>query len=327
MQLLPVLSLFVLIPTGWASLGDQLDEFEQCIDACEFIVCHTRTTSQGNRFLKVSFEDTPPLLKLLVWDCSANCDYQCQQIVTQLRTNEGEEVLQFHGKWPFKRLFGTQELASAIFSMLNFHPHYYNFHKSTKLYNEAFGSFKVLYGNIVLMSAVTMCAWIFSTIFHIRDLLVTERLDYFFAGATVLSGFHGLLIRVFRLDRDPTKRKWASITCALMYLFHFIRLNYDWSYTYNMQANIFVALLQYLLLLKLGYDHYQRDPKGTLWTKPPLLILTVVLAMTFEVFDFFNIRFQLDAHAMWHLFTVLPGYWLYDFLYADINTLRDHYTD
>lgn len=327
MKLTTHLALLSLVLPSLASLGDELDEFEDCLAACESTACHTTSTSRNNVFLKHSFDNVPVPLSLLLWDCPSNCDYQCQQIVTTMRSDHGEEVLQFHGKWPFKRLLGTQEFASALFSIFNFMPHYTHFLRSMKFARNHRGSMRVLYQNIVLMSGITMCAWFFSTIFHIRDILLTERLDYFFAGATVLSGFHGLLIRVLRLDKEPVKRKVVSIICCLMYLYHFLRLNYDWSYTYNMQANIAIALCQYGLLLKLGYEHYKRDPSDLLWTKPPLLIFSVMCAMSFEIFDFISLRYQVDAHAMWHLFTVLPGYWLYDFLYADIETLKTQYTD
>lgn len=319
--------LSLLVPS-WCSPGDQLDEFEDCIQACEYTQCGTKDMASNSGFFNsYPYDSLNPLLRLLLWDCPSDCDYQCQQIVTELRLRDGEEVLQFHGKWPFKRLLGTQELASALFSLGNFLPHYQNLYRCYGYYQSSFGSLKILYWNIIIISAITSCAWFFSTIFHIRDLLITERLDYFFAGATVLGGFHGLLIRVCRLDRFAKRRHAVSIMCCLMYLYHFLRLNYDWSYTYNMRANITVAVLQYGLLLKMGYDHYKRDPKDPLWMKPLILIGTVVAAMSFEVFDFINLTFQVDAHALWHLFTIPPGFWLYDFLYADLETLKLGYKE
>lgn len=326
-QLITVISL--LVSPTLASPGDNLDEFQHCLEACEYSVCHTRSTFYENKFLSLPFTDASPLLKyLFLWDCPSNCDYQCQQIITAIRVQRGEEVYQFHGKWPFKRLLATQELASTVFSMLNFIPHYLNFFKAWSFYQSSVGSKKILYWNVVIIAIVTMCAWTFSTIFHLRDTIVTERLDYFFAGATVLSGFHGLLIRVMRYDQDQTRRVWVTRLCALMYLYHFIRLNYDWSYTYNMQANITVALAQYGLLLVLSYQHYKKAPqKRSLWIKPLLLIASVVFGMSFEVFDFINLNWQIDAHAVWHATTVIPGFWLYEFLFEDIDSINDKYLD
>ncbi|ONH65179.1 Protein PER1 [Cyberlindnera fabianii] len=299
-QLITVISLLVT-PT-LASPGDNLDEFQHCLEACEYSVCHTRSTFYENKFLSLPFTDASPLLKyLLLWDCPSNCDYQCQQIITAIRVQRGEEIYQFHGKWPFKRLLATQELASTVFSMLNFIPHYLNFFKAWSLYQCSVGSKKILYWNVVIIAIVTMCAWTFSTIFHLRDTIVTERLDYFFAGATVLSGFHGLLIRVMRYDQDQTRRVWANIT---------------------------VALAQYGLLLVLSYQHYKKAPqKRSLWIKPLLLIASVVFGMSFEVFDFINLNWQIDAHAVWHATTVIPGFWLYEFLFEDIDSINDKYLD
>lgn len=329
------LSTFILISLlsalgAIASPGDNLDEFNHCIEACESKICQTRSTFRQNEFLRYDFANVSPVLRLLLWDCPSNCDYQCQQVVTALRVKQGEEILQFHGKWPFKRILLTQEFASTFFSILNFIPHYLNFKKIWWKYNQfkSVNNKKILYFNVLIISIITMCAWTFSTIFHIRDLIITERLDYFFAGATVLSGLHALIIRVFRFDLDKNKRVWTSRICILLYLYHFIRLNYDWSYTYNMQANITIAVLQYALFLTLAYQHYTHTPqRKSLYITPILLILSVIFGMSFEVFDFINLDYQIDAHAIWHLTTIIPGFWLYQFFYEDIDTLTDKYID
>lgn len=314
-----------------ASPGDVLDEFEDCIAACEFKNCEAQISTLDNEYLRLEYPNPSRLLQLLQWDCQSECDYQCQQIVTQQRQTQGQEVLQFHGKWPFKRILNTQEFASTLFSMLNFLPHYHNMYKILDLYKkEQAHNFKVLYFNILIISLIAMGAWVSSTIFHLRDLLITERLDYFFAGATVLSGFHALLIRVLRLDLNDSRRKLVNWGCCLLYLFHFCRLNYDWSYTYNMQANVFIAVLQYALFLVLAYQHYSQprtSSSKSLYLTPIFLIISVVFGMSFEIFDFINLTFQIDAHAIWHLTTIIPSYYLYDFFYNDINSLKNKYLD
>lgn len=318
----------ILSGLSFASPGDNLDIFIDCNEACETKICQTSSTYRTNPFLNFEFQNVPLVLRLLLWDCPSNCDYQCQQYVTDIRVSEGEEVLQFHGKWPFKRVLLTQEFASSLFSILNFIPHYLNFQKLLPKYRRAQGSTKVLYFNVLIISIITMIAWICSTVFHIRDLLITERLDYFFAGATVLSGLHALIIRVFRYDLDPNKRVWTSRICILLYLYHFIRLNYDWSYTYNMQANITIAILQYGLFVILAYQHYLKNPsKKSLYLTPLALIGSVLFGMSFEVFDFIKLDYQIDAHAIWHLTTILPGFWLYRFFQEDIESLNYKYID
>lgn len=320
-SILPALSI--------ASPGDNLYIFEDCNSACESKICQTSSTFETNQFLQYDFEHVSPILRLLLWDCPSNCDYQCQQYVTNIRIAEGEEILQFHGKWPFKRILLTQEFASSLFSILNFIPHYLNFKKLLPKYQRTQGNKKTLYFNVLIVSIITMIAWICSTVFHIRDSIITERLDYFFAGATVLSGLHALVIRVFRFDLNQEKRIWTSRVCILLYLYHFIRLNYDWSYTYNMQANITIAILQYALFIVLAYQHYKKTPsRKSLYITPLALIGSVVFGMSFEVFDFINLNYQIDAHAIWHLTTIIPGFWLYQFFYEDIESLdNEKYID
>jgi len=308
----------------FASPGDNLDSFHDCLEACQFKICQTTTTYEDNFFLKYQYSNVSPILRLLSWDCFTNCDYQCQQIITMIRMEKNEEIYQFHGKWPFKRILFTQEFASSVFSILNFLPHYLNFKKILFKYKQSFGNKKILYFNILIISIISMFAWISSTIFHIRDLILTERLDYFFAGATVLSGLHALIIRVFRFDLKPWKKLWTTRICLLMYIYHFIKLNLNWSYTYNMQANITIAILQYLLLIILSYQHFINNYwKKSLWLTPLGLILSVIFGMSFEIFDFINLKYQIDAHAIWHLTTILPGFWLYKFFYQDIESLND----
>ncbi|KAH3680242.1 hypothetical protein WICMUC_000423 [Wickerhamomyces mucosus] len=316
----------ILLGIVIGSEGDQLPEFERCLELCTNQVCSKDSLISSSSSSSLNFEKVPHLLKLLNWSCQDNCDYQCQQIITQLRTQNNEEIFQFHGKWPFKRLLGTQELASVIFSILNFIPHYINFQKLIKFYKNCKDSRKILYWNSLILSIVAMGAWIFSTIFHIRDLIWTERLDYFFAGATVLTSFYGLLIRVLRLDKFAKQRKWIGNFCIGLYTYHLIRLNYDWSYTYNMNANITIAILQYILFLILAFKNFKEGKPLKLWLIPIILILSVILGMSFEIFDFINLNWQIDAHAIWHLSTILPSFWLYDFFFNDIENLSEKFT-
>ena len=71
---------------------------------------------------------------------------------------------QFHGKWPFVRVLGIQEAASALFSVLNLLPHVFMLRKlraqvppGTRMRNvwTAYG-------------LVSINTWTWSTIFHTR---------------------------------------------------------------------------------------------------------------------------------------------------------------
>lgn len=49
------------------------------------------------------------------------------------RRRKGINLEQYYGKWPFTRVLGVQEIASVIFSIANFIPHYMYFHSYAAL--------------------------------------------------------------------------------------------------------------------------------------------------------------------------------------------------
>lgn len=337
---------WLLAAVAIASPGDNLDEFQDCTYACEFQnscpgsqIGYIDTST--NEFSDYKFEDCPALLSVfLAWDCISNCDYQCQQIITQLRIQDEEEIYQFHGKWPFLRLFSTQELFSTLFSIGNFVAHYNGYQKLTesihKLENRGDKRRLVLLRNYTYVAIAGMLAWTASTIFHWRDLLITETFDYFFAGGTVLTAFHAIFSRMTRLDQNPQLAKIFSWSVVLIFALHLLRLYFDWSYTYNMRFNVFFGLLQYILLLLLAYQNYVtlRSPHSSkragLYEKrstlifnlcivPVLLVGSTAMAMSLELFDFFSYKWQIDAHALWHMCTIWPSWVLYGFFLKDFN--------
>lgn len=359
----------VYLPLFIASPGDDLDEFWDCRDRCESLVCNYELFEADpehyDRRVEVFNEnnvyewkfDRLPLadhLKNLFWTCEQDCDYQCQRLVTIQRVKDKEEVLQFHGKWPFWRVFGIQELASTVFSIGNLLVHLGGLWKIKNQMKHATADRAKYFTNIFAMSLITLIAWTCSTIFHIRDFEITERLDYFLAGLTVLSGFHALFARVYRLYL-PERSLWLiafTALCVAMYSGHIYRLVTDWLYTYNMRANIFVGILQNIFWGRLCFDLYVKyydvehnHPESSMnfarYTKwnsvllssfflrssklyslyPLLLCAIVICGMALEIFDFPPIFFDLvDAHSLWHLVTIFPAYYgWYDWMIWDIR--------
>lgn len=347
-------SLALLLGSAVASPGDDLYTFQECNVQCREIVCnkspyHLLQQEHPELEHKRNYDwkpynpnwtfDAPSLyLRTLLWSCRQNCDYQCQQIVTAERKLDNLPVVQFHGKWPFKRIFGIQEFVSAFFSLGNFYVNYLGFHR-LKTSATSFQFF-----NVFLVSIISMLAWISSTIFHIRDFLFTEKLDYYFAGATVLTGFHAIAARLFNLHRKPILCWiWFSL-CVLAFTAHVYRLETDWLYTYNMRANITIGILQNCLLSKLCFNIYykyynqsQTDlsyinytgkmilpsffKSSKLYSLYPLLLTVIVtLGVSLEVFDFAPFFDLVDAHALWHAVTIIPLYYgWYDWMVWDIK--------
>lgn len=339
-----VLSGFLLNPMLVASSpGDWIPEQIQCKYHCEKQYCPVVNppldedvdVSLKPRFFPQRQSISPDFVdKLLHWDCESLCDYQCQQLTTsmlqeQIDQGTEEKLVQFHGKWPFTRVFYIQEFWSVLFSLGNFVPHLLSFFKLNKI-NKKLDHDNLLINNYRLVAIMGCCAWFFSSVFHFRDLLVTEKLDYFFAGGTVLSGFYAISMRVF-LGADREKHKKYGLIgfffCVLVFSMHVLRLYIDWSYTYNMRFNICFGILQYIMLITLGVQNYIRY-RGNKYLNvfkisftPIFLVFFTGLSMSFEMFDIFISSWQLDSHAIWHGLTIWPTFKLYEFFIEDFKAL------
>lgn len=162
-------------------------------------------------------------------------------------------------------------------------------------------------------------AWVFSALFHTRDFLLTERLDYFAAGASVLYGFYYTPIRVFSLATraSPSALRLWTTFCILLYVFHVSYLTlWRWDYTYNISANVIVGVTQNSLWSWFSIQRYRKLKRG--WAAwPGLITAWIFLAMSFELLDFPPMGGWVDAHSLWHLGTVGPTVWWYSYLIKD----------
>ncbi|KAH0542705.1 hypothetical protein FGG08_002940 [Glutinoglossum americanum] len=283
-------ALCFLFETSRASIGDRLPEFGECVDTCIEEVC----------------KEGGPVLQ---------CDYTCQHIVTDQRLSRSpppvNPVVQYHGKWPFRRILGVQEPFSVLFSLLNLlaHQHGLSQIRESMPVNYPLRRYYIWFSYLGLVS------WVCSMVFHTRDFRWTERLDYFAAGASVLYGLYYAPIRIFRLDkRTPAKlsilRLW-TVLCGALYVAHVSYLTlWRWNYTYNMAANVTVGILQNLLWSWFSITRYKRLKK--MWAAwPGLIVMWLILAMSLELLDFPPLGGYLDAHSLWHLGTVIPTVWWY----------------
>ncbi|KAM5488981.1 hypothetical protein MaudMau93_003912, partial [Microsporum audouinii] len=259
---------------------------------------------------------------LLLWDCPSNCDYACQHVVTNQRVARDppmlQPVVQYHGKWPFHRVLGIQELFSVLFSLFNYLAHYRGIQQVKERIPQSYSlrKYYLWFGYIGLVS------WTFSMVFHTRDFPLTEKLDYFAAGASVLYGLYLAVVRIFRLDKlrphyKPSLLRGWTLFCAVLYTMHVSYLSFwSWDYTYNMAANVVVGIIQNLLWTGFSFKQYKRYMKS--WTAwPSMIVGWVILAMSLELLDFPPIGGLIDAHSLWHLGTVIPTIWWYAFLIRD----------
>ncbi|KAI4240139.1 MAG: hypothetical protein L6R40_005271 [Gallowayella cf. fulva] len=227
-------------------------------------------------------------------------------------------VVQYHGKWPFHRILGVQEPCSVFFSLLNLLAH----RQGLSQIKERIPSSYPLRKYYTLFGYIGTASWVFSMIFHTRDFVITEKLDYFAAGASVLYGLYYTPVRIFRLDqrkppvRSTLLRLW-TLTCVVLYIAHVSYLTlWRWDYTYNMAANVVVGVVQNVLWSSFSVKRYRKLKKP--WAAwPGMIVAWIILAMSLELLDFAPFKGLLDAHSLWHLGTVGPTIWWYNFLVKD----------
>jgi len=171
------------------------------------------------------------------------------------------------------------------------------------------------------------------------DKPVTEKLDYFSAGLSILFGLYIAVIRLFHLypnplgpgSRDPRIRSilrhfWAAL-CTAAYLRHisYLSLAPRFDYGYNILANLMVGVIHNILwiLFSIPATPFKRFPftassNTKQWISKPLwCVILMIAAMSLELFDFPPWYRIIDAHSLWHLATVpITGMW-YEFLVED----------
>ncbi|KAK1497556.1 hypothetical protein CTAM01_07826 [Colletotrichum tamarilloi] len=279
-----------------ASYGDRLPEFRECVQ-----VCHDENCAPGKDATPIPFHR-----RLLLWTCASECDYACQHIITKERLAAGERVVQFHGKWPFPRMLGIQEPASTLFSLGNLWAHQNGWRKLRAVIPASYP----LRPWYEWLAGVGIASWTFSAIFHTRDFVATEQLDYFAAGASVLYGLYYTVVRIMRLDRPTPRRRsvlraW-TLLCVLLYAGHIAYLKgVRWDYTYNMTANVIIGVIQNLMWLWFSLNKYRQSRRTwAIW--PSIVVAVVVMVMSLELFDFPPVWGALDAHSLWHLGTIPP---------------------
>jgi post-GPI attachment to proteins factor 3 len=142
------------------STGDRLPIFTSCLGRCS-AECESGSASLS------------PVLKMTLWTCEDDCKYNCMHFVTNMAIQENTQIHQFYGKWPFYRLFGIQEPASVLFSILNGIRHY----RGAIKYFGRIGNKYPLRPLIMIYAFASVNTWVWSTIFHSRDMPFTEKVE------------------------------------------------------------------------------------------------------------------------------------------------------
>ena len=275
------LQTIALASTLLASTGDLQPEFLFCVDDCKYN-CPT-------------WKPSSVYLSLTKWTCLDDCKYHCMHTISKANPNN---IQQYYGKWPFYRVFGLQEIASVVFSILNGYYHYDGLKRYTKRIAPSFQwrNLMILYGYVSIL------VWICSAIFHGRDWPVTEKMDYFSAMLSILVT---LLYTFHRLGGMKLWSPLSIITIMILsafYVFHVSYLSfYKFDYGYNMKASVSLGLLHSFLWLIWVIINFKT--RSYAWKKARIVIL-LALAMSMEFLDFAPLFGIFDAHSLWHMLTI-----------------------
>jgi len=324
-----------------ASSGDESPRYRRCVSLCLRRDCQKllgqfrpsgssqyvekRTGRQGRKSFWMK--------NVLQWGCEDECRYQCQREDVKQRENIGEAQVQYHGKWGFQRVFGFQEIFSVIFSIGNALPHIYYIvrltigesKRSTLHSPSVFATTSTslssgvsplnLKFNLISFGVVGINAWFWSAVFHARDTLITERLDYFSAFFLVIWSVWLALVRTLEIT-SPLKQYSILASLVAFFLVHVSYLHFvHFDYGYNLAVNVLFGVGASLLWLRWIFNNRHRR-----YTKKLLLsIVGVYPFILLEVFDFPPIFYLIDAHALWHAATIPFCILLYQSLIEDIN--------
>lgn len=275
MQILSFITIFLGI-VSYSSKGDEEEEFQQCLQDCN------QKGQMDERNLSLH-------LRLFLWNHDSDCKYECMWKRVEQSKLLGLPIHQYYGKWPFIRIFGIQEVFSVVFSILNIMAHYYGYKRFVK----KIGKLPLM----ILFYLIGLNSWIWSILFHTRDVRWTERMDYFSANAVLFYSLYLCIIMIMKIENNFKKRA-LFIIFSLFYFRHIWYLGtVKFDYAYNMKLMILIGFTFNLLWCFHGlryWNVFSHSKWIVIWTA------CCVLSATMEVFDFEPILNLLDAHSIWH---------------------------
>lgn len=356
-----------------ASRGDMSYEYRSCWYECVNRNCfdHDATSQsrqehqehqehQSEVVKEGREEESFILLRFLEWTCEDNCHYDCMQNHALSRSRKGLPTWQYHGHWPFIRLWGVEEPASAIFSIANALPHLNQLlmvsipslrdrcsgsgnMNSVNIYKRSIESNSrndyVMSLWIDIFPFVGLTAWVTSTLFHIKKNRYTIPMDYVSA-LGLLTYYLWMTLRRVSIDLLGLPLSSSSSLPVSSSLLNFIFICFIslwiWQshriilgqvrFESHLQICIVLAGLQFALWLVWAYYIRSSHSRRTV-----ILQLYFVCVALLELFDFPPLFNHFDAHSLWHAATVPLGFWWFYFWNDDIhlylNDERDKTSD
>jgi len=272
-----------------SSSGDRDPDFQLCVISC----------TKSCQSLQVT---------ILSWGCKGDCEYDCMFQVTNKRIENGHNVLQYYGKWPFSRLFGViQEPASFIFSLMNLVSQILGWLH----YRKNIPSHYKFYIVNKAQFLINCLAWICAAVFHTRDTYWTEKMDYFSAALVIAISLFTCIVQI-------TGELWCFTSLfsfiSIIFLFgshigYMALINFD--YGYNMKFLVANGVINIITWLVWSFIYRHQRPFA--WKCAFAMGGTLLLA-TLEIWDFPPFFWIFDGHSLWHLGTTPISFIWFSFL-------------
>ncbi|KAJ8531310.1 hypothetical protein K7X08_026744 [Anisodus acutangulus] len=308
-----------------ASSGDADPIYKACVGHCKEIGCvgekcfqHCNFSSGENPIDGPWYLQEPLYLRWKQWDCLSDCQYHCMLTREEERQKLGLKPIKYHGKWPFRRVYGIQEPVSVAFSALNLAIQFHGwvsffilvnyklpFSPNRKPYYEYTGLWHIY-------AILSMNSWIWSAVSHSRDVEFSEKLDY--SSAAALIGYSLLLaiLRVFNV-RDEASRVMVAAPIVAFVTTHILYLNF-YQLDHGLSTKFCVAMTMLQFILWAVWAGFTRHPAcWRLW----LVVAGGILSTLLKIYDFPPYMGYVDADALWHTFSLPLTYLWWSFVRDD----------
>ncbi|KAJ0968831.1 hypothetical protein J5N97_021708 [Dioscorea zingiberensis] len=315
-----------------ATHGDADPIYRACVEQCEdkgyigdISIKHCQFSSDALPDNSSWYEHKPFYSQWKQWNCKSDCQYHCMIQRENERQTLGLMSVKYHGKWPFKRVFFFQEPVSAIISALSlvvqfkyWHSFYQFLHYKLPLRPQSQRTYYEFTGLWHISCLLSMNSSFWGAILHSRYSDLAERLDY--TSSVILLGISLILalLRTLNVKNEASRVMVAAPLLAFLTT-HCLYLNfYQFDHGLNMIVCMAMGIAQVLLWIVWA----------SLTSHPARLKLWIVffggaLAKLLEIYELPPYNGYVDAHALWHAFTIPLTYLWWSFIKEDakIRTL------
>lgn len=301
-----------ILATSSASQGDTDNDFKKCNSNCKTAVCTNNSLSKfGSGFP--------------YWSCGDDCAYECMHNITAERFRRGQGPLKYYGHWPFLRIFGLEEPASVIFSLLNAVPYFISLLKAGFPSPDRIQSHYMQFW-LFFYYLISIETWFASAFFHSRKTELASLIDY--ASALLFLGY-SLWLAIRRIWGPQANKNYVAVAFTFLlslYSYQVIQMCGGFvSFGDHMKVSITIAILNVVTWLSwLLFSSEKIEASGNYRYLCLVCQLWFSLAALLELFDFSAIYGLFDAHSLWHAATVPLGFlWAYFWeVDRDTNALK-----